>query len=31
MPMARISTSQVTEMGGTFQDAIDFNTQLTWE
>jgi hypothetical protein len=31
MPMARLSTSQVTDMVGTFQGAIGFNTQLAWE
>ena len=31
MPMARLSTSQVTDMVGTFQGAVDFNTQLAWE
>ena len=29
--MARLSTSQVTDMVGTFQGAVDFNTQLAWE
>ena len=31
MSMARISTSQVTEMGATFKGAREFNKQLAWE